>query len=867
MLAGGEPVSRPPIDSEQAGAAAGLLACCALGCVFAAWAHPVRADTTLSVDIPSQSVAGALAEFARQTGLQFIYVSKIVKARASKGAHAGLTPAEALPVLLDGTGLGFEFLNGRTVRIFESAPAAPAVQPIVNEAPKAPVRRHTPWFGGLDEIVVTGARDRDALSSVEDVQNVAASVSVVSGSTLEAQKFEQLSDYAAYLPGVNVASYGSPGNSQVLLRGVSSFTEAATGGYYLDDTPMGASGPWASACCYILDLMPYDLDRLELLRGPQGTRYGADSESGLIRFVLKEPSVSAFEAHVGADTGAINGASSAAASLRFMVNAPIVRDMLAVRVSAYDSYTPGYIDNAYSGAKDVNAVRQSGERISLLWRPAASVSVKVTALWPRIHSDSEADVSSNGVAIVADAGDAYIVKASASYGDLTDHHAFLQPFSKSIDYYAATVHWNPGSLEVVSATAWSRTQTHSVFDQTLINGANFPQGSGGPPALSVFHRDINLEKFSEELHVASPRGRRVEWLLGGFYTHESVSDLRALYAFDTSYQPIAAFAPVASATAVLNTFSESAAFGELTWHVTGQIDLTGGIRYAHNDQQFTATDSGVVDEPAYTAGRSAEGVTTWMTSASYRFTPDVMLYGRVATGSQPGSSNGIGVPPVNAETVTNYEMGLKSEFLDRMALMDLSVFYMDWKDIQLGMCFDGGGCGYGSGADAVSRGLELSGSYTPLPGLTFGCNAAYTQSELTTVVPAAGSLLAGYQLADVPKWGLSLTTDYDWTLTDAWHAHAGGALRWVGRRWGEIGVHSLSLDGAPTMELPAYSVLDLNAAIAKGPLVLRAFLRNLTDTRAKSQGIVLGDPSHPPAEIEERILQPRSSGFGFDYAF
>jgi outer membrane receptor protein involved in Fe transport len=135
------------------------------------------------------------------------------------------------------------------------------------------------------------------------------------------------------------------------------------------------------------------------------------------------------------------------------------------------------------------------------------------------------------------------------------------------------------------------------------------------------------------------------------------------------------------------------------------------------------------------------------------------------------------------------------------------------------------------------------------------------------VVPGAEYILTGYQLADVPRWSFSLTTDYDWALTDTWHAHVGGAFRWVDERWSETGVHSRSIGGGPTMELPAYSVLDLNAGIANGRLTLRAFARNLTDTRAQLQAIVLGDASSPPAEMETRILQPRTFGIGFDYAF
>ena len=484
-----------------------------------------RSESIQIAEIRPQPLAQALTAFARQTGLQIIYLSDLVTARRSKGARAGLSPVDALTQLLDGTGLTFELLNARTVKIFAvSVAPAPAATPVAGTT-----RSRAPSFRQREEIIVTGPRGAHGLGTAEDIRSVAASVSIVSGGSLEAQKLEQLSDYAAYLPGVNVVSFGSPGLAMSSCEEFRRSPETATGAYYLDDTPIGPSGPWANACCEVLDLMPYDLERLEVRRGPQGTQYGANSPSGLIRYVLTEPQVSEFEARVGADGSTIDGASRAGASLRVMMNAPIVEDVLAVRVSAYDSYTPGYIDNAYSGASDTNAVRQTGERFALLWRPAASVAVKVTAFWPRIDSDSEADVSSTGVAIVPDTGDANIVKATGSYGDLTEYHAFQQPFTKSIDYYAATVNWNPGSLEILSATAWSRTRSHFVNDHTLNYGASFPEWSDGaiPAGLALFNRDIDFEKFTEELHVVSPAGKRIAWLLGGFYTHESATDQTA----------------------------------------------------------------------------------------------------------------------------------------------------------------------------------------------------------------------------------------------------------------------------------------------------------------------------------------------------
>jgi len=833
-----------------------LLVCSLFGGLFGASTQIARANTDLYAAIPALPLADALAELAHQTGLQFIYVSRIATNRTSHDARAGLTPSEALQSLLEGTGLGFQFLTRRTVRIVEST--APVAELSAAESSTTQVKYRAPWLIQPDEVLVTGSRGEHGLSAVEELRSIASSVSVVSGGSLAAQKLEQISDYTAYLPGVNATGLGNPGIVYLPLRGIPTYSGAATGAYYLDDAPVGPNGGWADACCEVLDLMPYDLVRLEVLRGPQATHYGANAELGVIRFVLAEPNISEFQAHVGADTSSIQGASEPGASLRGMVNVPIVKDVLAARLSAYDSYTPGFIDNAYSGAKDVNALRQSGQRVVVLWRPSASVAVKFTGLWNRRDADSEADISSRGVAIVLRTDDAYIVKAPGYYGDLSEYHAFLQPYTTDLDYYAASVNWNPGSLAIVSATAWSRTRNHLVADQTLFYGSSFPEWSDGaiPPGLVAWQHDTDVDKFTEELHVAGSMGRRIAWSLGGFYTHESAATRTAQYAFDNDYRPIEAFAPALSDSRVENTFDEWAAFGELTWHASEHVDLTGGLRFARDDQQFTVTDSGSVAEAGQATGQRQDPVVNWMIAASSRFAPEAMLYARVATGSQPHSVAPEGEPAQVGETVTNYEVGLKSEFLNHDALFDLTAFYIDWNDIQ----------GLANGTSAMSQGVELTSSFAPLEGLTLGYNAAYTRSKLTTA-GSGESVLPGYQLPDIPRWSMSLTANYDWALTDLWNAHTGGALRWIDKRWSFAGVTSRTANGLPSMELPAFWALDLNASIARGPLTLRAFVRNLTDTRGKLNAFVQGDAANPPASIEERILQPRSIGVGFEYAF
>jgi outer membrane receptor protein involved in Fe transport len=830
-------------------ASARLFACGVLGTLLSVWSHAADADALLTVGIPPQPVAAALSEFAHQTGLQLLYVSQVAQARASKGATAGLSAADALTALLDGTGLSFQFINARTVRIFESPAVAPTAPSTGTDAPRKRVEhRAAPISSSLDEILVTGSRDERQRSAAEYIQNVPASVSLVSGESLIAQKSETLVDYAAVIPGFHIFDSGYVGWRSVILRGIYSFTQASSVAYYLDDAPMGANGSYAGACCSVLELTPYDLERLEVLRGPQGTLYGQQSMTGLIRYVLKAPSLTGFEGRVGADLNAVYGAAMPGNSFRAMANVPVLEDVLGLLVSGYETYTPGYIDNLYTGAKDINALRHYGGRIATLWRPSESFSLTVSAFWNRTDADDPNIVAFAGSERVPNTGDAYVLKPIGPLGDLKATGPVSSPYGVNIAHYSATASWNPGSIAVVSTTSWSRTQNR-----------NDPQLSGSPiPAgVMTYQDDWDLEKFSEELRLVSATGGRLEWSLGGFYTHESSNEVRAYSEHDPSLRPTLIYY-----FALPATYSDKAVFGDLTWRVTGQLDLTGGLRYDRDSQAWTATIGGLGGD-GYSPnlngpGEGSEGITSWMASARYHFTPDMMLYARAATGYQPS------VPPTaKPETLINYELGLKSEFLDRRALFDLTVFYIDWINVQIPAGDAPLGATTNSG-HGRSEGLELVSAISPFSGLQLGYIAAYIKAGLTRVDPAAPApypafLLAGYQTLDVPKWSFSVTADYDWQPTDRWHTHLGGVLRWVGQQWagGSDAFSVASVDGQPVYSLPSYEVLDLKASIARGPLTLRTFARNITDRRAWLNA----------GFYSVTIIQPRTIGVGFDYAF
>jgi outer membrane receptor protein involved in Fe transport len=168
---------------------------------------------------------------------------------------------------------------------------------------------------------------------------------------------------------------------------------------------------------------------------------------------------------------------------------------------------------------------------------------------------------------------------------------------------------------------------------------------------------------------------------------------------------------------------------------------------------------------------------------------------------------------------------------------------------------------------ARSEGVELTSSYSPLQGLRLGYYATYTQCEFISVNRDASYVLTGYQLSNVPKWNASASADYDWTLTTLWHAHIGASFRWIDREGAGNGAVQTPA-GYPTVVLPSYAVLDLNSCIAKGPLSLRVYLRNLTDKRANLQSITLWDVlTSTPVQIASRPPQPRTLGLGFDYSF
>jgi outer membrane receptor protein involved in Fe transport len=710
----------------------------------------------------------------------------------------------------------------------------------------------------LEEIVVTANKRK------ESIRTVAAAVGVVTGDNLIQQGKGQLSDYVADIPGVSINTLGSPGQSSITIRGIPPLTNGSKVATYIDEAPLGSSGIWAAQSTFQLDLLPFDLDRLELLRGPQGTLYGAGSMGGLLKYALLTPDTANFAIDAGIDVSSIKGAGKIGETVQARVNLPIKQDVLAVSLSGFRDYTPGYIENAYDGRSDVNSDTRYGGRVALVFTPVADLTIKLNALTQRVSSKDDATISFLNPEQVTQSDGSVLVRGGQMLGRHTEDKAFLAPFTSNVDFYSATVNWNPGSLEFVSASSWSHNHIVHVADNTISYGSYLPL-FGLDPGLVRSTLELGLDKFTQEFRVATRSDAPVSGLAGVFYTDERATNNQFVSAFDSSYQPIDVLQPYAGFSHIPTKYREYAAFGDVYWKIGSQVELGAGVRYSDNEQRFDLTGSGALlslpqsPPTVLPTVRSSDTNTTYMASAKYQFNEQVMMYARVSSGYAPGGANTPlpGAPAsVDAEKSTSYEVGIRSQFFDRKATLDLTGYHISWNDIQLPAITDNVGFTE-NGGHAVSNGFELSSVISPVAHLNINVTAAYTQAELKSVNGnVATPFVLDTQLLLVPKWTLGLSPDYWWAL-GAWTAKVGGNIRWMDQQYGVEKIVS-----QPYFILPSATLVDLNASLTKGPLTLRAYIRNLTDRLAPTTGYLNTDVTGATRQTDLAITQPRTVGVG-----
>ncbi len=822
-------------------------------------AAPIAAasEATYTFNIPAQALADTLRTIGQETAMNIVFAPDTVADARAPAIRGELTAEQAISRALSKTKLRVRkatansfliepSLTGSTAtpvlspgvssRIAAADPPRGQAEPMSAASPAVPPSVD-PEAQSLQEVVVTAQKKSQRLLDVP------VPVSVLDTADLSANGQSRLQDYFAQVPGLSLTTNNGGGWQTLAIRGITTGVVAnPTVGIMIDDVPFGSSTSIGNGSVLIPDIDPGDLARVEVLKGPQGTLYGADSMGGLVKFVTLDPTTDRLSGRVEVLGDHVDQGESGYV-VRGSANVPLADD-LAFRASGFVRRDPGYVDNVLTNQNNSNRVNVYGGLISALWRPSDALSFKFDVLLQNTYGDGtpaiDATLDSNGYLHPI-----YGYQKQARLRGTEQYYTTMR-------LYSATVKAKIGSLDFTSITGYGDNKNLDVSDYTSLYGT---------PSDGPFFSPTR--KITQEFRLSSSGGRTLDWLAGVFYTHEnSPVDLPSNNVDPATGQQtgllIDYYYP--------STLTEYALFGDVTFHITDRLDLQIGGRDSKNRQTSNETDTGPL-VPAYDGYPSPFVYPTERTSGSaftYLFTPefkisqDFMAYARLTSGYRLGGPNlGAAVYHLPVEyapdKTTNWELGTKGSFFDGALTLDASAYYIDWKQIQIILTLPNGRYN-ANGGDAKSQGLEFTMQARPARGLTISANAAINDARLTQNLPKASSAFgsSGERLPYSEPYSGSVSVNQEWPLARDWFGFVGGRVNYVGAREGEFRL-SLSV---PRINFPAYTESDLRFGVRDASWVVNFFVNNASNVH----GIVGGGGNYAQSAYNIFYIQPRTVG-------
>jgi iron complex outermembrane receptor protein len=795
-----------------------------------------------------------------------------------------------------------------------SAVAATAITALLglSSAPTAnaePVVTPESASGALEEIVVTASK------RVSMVQDTPISIAAVSGNDLLARGVSSLADLAQGTPGVSLKSEG-PSQTEIEMRGMtSSGGNSATVGFYLDDIPL--TGPASAQNGHVvIDPDLYDLNRIEILRGPQGTLFGSGSMGGTVRLITNQPNLSQFQSTAqsvlsGTDGGGFNHKDN------LMVNLPLIDNTLALRVVGTEDYTSGWInrivadsfplvggnpegtvrgdvqnaaiEKQYPGS---NAYQLYAARVTLLWKPADNLSITSSYF----HETS----AQNGIS-------AY----DSDPGTETHYQPFdiAEPLTDSLTAYSLNVNYSFSTFDLTSSTArWTRNSTQveeasEAFNNPLeaiaynYNYGLPNPGYYGPAGTGPEHgmEDDPSHQFSEELRLTSTGNSRTNWVAGLYY-----SDFYSLWGFNgttpnySSYMDLGTLAPATTPNWFdaysPTTLRQSAAFGDATYALNDELKADVGARVNHYDYRFSSCISGWGSANG-AATASCSGLIALSSTSfnpkfnlAYTFSPDLMAYATVSSGFRPGGGNaaypttgsawgaafqqqnytsGKWPSTYEPDRVLSYELGEKARLLDRRLTVNTSVYYEDWRHVQLE-------------AYPNDWALNINGNHVSIYGADIDVLADLGAGFQLEV--AAGYLyewLDGgphwviapiHKMPDVAPESGTLALNYFKPLNSSYAFTARLESSYTGPRYSIFFSNPYEFTGT-YRQLPGYDLINVRAGIkCREAWTATLFVNNVTNKHAQLESMFTENEPQPDfTRIETN--QPLTGGIDLTYRF
>jgi iron complex outermembrane recepter protein len=680
----------------------------------------------------------------------------------------------------------------------------------------------------LEEVIITAQKRQERL------QDVPVPAVAISADSLMDNNQLRLQDYYASVPGLNFTT-GNRGEPLLAIRGITSgaYTNP-TIGITVDDVPYGSSTSLGGGAV-ALDMDPSDLARIEVLRGPQGTLYGASSMGGLLKYVTVDPSTSSVNGRLQGSFSDVQNGSEQGYSLRGSINVPL-GDTWAMRASGFTRRDPGYIDDPSRDVDGVNRIDADGGRLSALWLPSEDFSVKLSAL----YQDSKR-YGSSAVHLQPGLRD---LQQSALRG--------TGAYRGKSRVYSATLAAKFGDVDLTSLSGYSINSWTSTLDLSpffLI------------PLIEP--EDNETKKFTQEIRLSAPIGQKFEWLLGAFYTEEKTDWLQTFLFIDP-----ATGIPASWGTYVFGPtkYEEYSAFANLTFHVSDRFDLQIGGRESRNRQAHAESATpGVLFGPGFSnpTERTEDNAFTYLVTPRFKISPDVMMYARFASGYRAGGPNFLSAltgarPQFSPDKTKNYEVGVKGDVFGEALSLDASLYYIDWEDLQLLVQNPGDNFSqYTNASRAKSEGVELSVESRPLTGLTIAAWVAWTKAVLTEALPPGPAFgRSGDKLPYSSPFSGNLSLEQEFPLANSMTGFAGTSVSYVDDRVGGFKANAL----APQIVYPSYVQVDLRAGVRYDSWTLNVFLNNVADKR----GILTGDPAIATTVY---YIQPRTAGLSVSKTF
>jgi len=819
-------------------------------------------------DMPELATDKTLLKLARTAGIEIIFSPTLTGQYNSPSFQGNYSIEEALSIILSNSDLTFKRSKAGVYTVMENA----GFQRVGYNTP-ADYEANLGVYAAdeeaddvnafeLDEIIVTASRRSQKL------QDVAMSMATVDPEKFIAAGLTSIEEVIQYTPGVNIQTEGISGSGSIAVRGVVQAGSIPVTAVYIDDVPVTSSTPFAAGGALFFDGLLGDLERVEIIKGPQGTLYGASSMGGLVRYISKDPALEETRGSASVDisTTKEGGVSQL---YRAMVSTPLVEDKIGLTVSGFYNDEAGFIDRLDPATlsvaeEDYNSAETYGISVSGLWKISEDTSVKLSGLYQKTERLGRSltrftFADEDNIVLDPDAGRYEVIENDPGFDDLI--------YKKADMTIKHAFEWG----EFVSVTGYAKYSSPAVVDLVSDLGVLLSGFFPDPIETIPFTQTVGSEKFLQELRLSSSNNDTFEWQVGLFYTKDETDNAQFGTVEPQGIVIIDATFP--------SDYEEKAAFANVTYYLTPNLDVTAGVRYSDTSLDAVFDFGGLLVPPLDDTTSVDDDVLTYLFNARWRVKDSLSLYARVASGYRPAWTS-VPITDVNtgitsssvieADSLWSYEIGAKGSAFDGKFNYDIALWAIDWAEFQTLIMVNGASTGANSDVDSSSYGFEGTFNAVMTDQLRLQATVAYAKSTIGGDSVAIGAA-DGERTPNLPDWTASIQAIYDYTIGSDIDASVNLGARYVGTYTTDY----LGYPNDPSRGIGGFernfpvedvTIVDLSANFTKGNLSLTLYATNLFDNYAFNSGNVTlaGDGT---GVADASVIKPRTIGASLGFSF